>query len=695
MSGAALGLEIVFVFFLALFLLHRYGDFKKQHRLVIVGTLLAWYLCFLIVFILPLDVSTTIYNRCKHAAANSSPPENSNITGLYAPATPGPSQHPCFMPWSYIPDGIMPIFWRVVYWTSQFLTWILLPFMQSYARSGGFSITGKIKTALIENAIYYGTYLLIFGAFLIYVAVNPHLHLEWNQLQTIGIAAANTWGLFLLVLLLGYGLVEIPRSYWNGAKRGYLLMKTYFKAAKLMTEKADAEETLEDVMEEVRKVNESIKYNHPLRKCVDTILKKCPTEYQEKMGRNMDDYEDFDEKHNTYPSEKSLVKLHKQVIYSVQRHRRTQVQWRILLEQAFYLEDVAKNETSATRQFVHTFQSPEPENKFIQYFYNPTVEWYWECLLRPWFYRILAVVLSVFSVIVVWSECTFFSTTPVLSLFAVFIQLAEKTYNYIYIEIACFLSIFFLSICVYSTVFRIRVFNYYYLASHHQTDAYSLLFSGMLFCRLTPPLCLNFLGLTHMDSSISHQNTQPTAYTSIMGSMKVLSFIADGFYIYYPMLVVILCIATYFSLGTRCLNLLGFQQFMGDNDMTSDLVDEGKELIRREKRKRQRQEEGENRRREWKERYGHSREDSTRNRNIHVDSKESSLSDLSTTRSASKYTRANNRTERDRIELLQDVEPLDFNAETFTDDPLESKSERYQPGGRYLSMSQTGIFDDV
>lgn len=46
-------------------------------------------------------------------------------------------------------------------------------------------------------------------------------------------------------------------------------------------------------------------------------------------------------------------------------------------------------------------------------------------------------------------------------------------------QIACFLSIFFLSICVYSTVFRIRVFNYYYLASHHQTDAYSLLFSGM------------------------------------------------------------------------------------------------------------------------------------------------------------------------------------------------------------------------
>ncbi|KAK2117740.1 LMBR1 domain-containing protein 2 [Saguinus oedipus] len=541
--------------------------------------------------------------------------------------------------------------------------------MQSYARSGGFSITGKIKTALIENAIYYGTYLLIFGAFLIYVAVNPHLHLEWNQLQTIGIAAANTWGLFLLVLLLGYGLVEIPRSYWNGAKRGYLLMKTYFKAAKLMTEKADAEENLEDAMEridvlqteklkplfkngcfvnsswnehihsrktlnlfpsktvhdfsddlkahfvrsaavlrcwlkwlhqpkqlhwhpEVRKVNESIKYNHPLRKCVDTILKKCPTEYQEKMGRNMDDYEDFDEKHNIYPSEKSLVKLHKQVIYSVQRHRRTQVQWQILLEQAFYLEDVAKNESSATRQFVHTFQSPEPENRFVQYFYNPTFEWYWECLLRPWFYKILAVVLSIFSVIVVWSEFLYPPT-----------QDLEQFYHHK------------------------RFFSYYVFFIH--------------------------------------------------------TWGSNG-------------------LGTRCLNLLGFQQFMGDDDMTSDLVNEGKELIRKEKRKRQRQEEGENRRREWKERYGHNREDSTRNRNIHTDPKESNFSDVNTNRciqqykeAAFKYTRANNRTERDRIELLQDAEPLDFNAETFTDDPLESESGRYQPGGRYLSMSRSDIFNDV
>ncbi|XP_051906605.1 G-protein coupled receptor-associated protein LMBRD2B [Hippocampus zosterae] len=696
MSGAALGVEMVVVFFLALFLLHRYGDFRKQQRMVLFGTLLAWYLCFLIVFILPLDVTTTIYNQCRtDRQVHATGPPLSNQTSGNASAAPTQSSRlACYKPWSYIPDGVMPVFWRVVYWTSQCLTWLLLPFMQSYARSGGFSMAGKVQTALIENAIYYGSYLLIFGSLLIYVAVHPDWHLSWYQLQTIGITAANTWGLFLLVLLLGYGLVEIPRSYWNASRHGHMLLKTYFKASKLMTEKADAEENLEDVMEEVRKVSEAIKYNHPLRKCVDTILRKCPTDYQDKLGRNMDDYEDFEDK-QTFPSERSLVKLHKQVIYAVQRQKRTRVQWHMLLQEAFHLEDVAKNESSSSRRFVRSFPPTDPPGWFCRYVYTPTAEWYWECLLKRGFYRALAVVLALFSVAVVWSECTFFSTKPVLSLFAVFIQLAERDYNYVYIQVACFITIFFLCTCVYSTVFRIRVFNFYYLAPHHQTDAYSLQFSGMLFCRLTPPLCLNFLGLIHMDAAISHQHKEQTAYTSIMGSMRVLSFVADGFYIYYPMLIVILCIATYFSLGTHLLNLLGFQQFMGDSELTSDLVDEGKELIRREKRKRQRTEDGENRRREWKERYGNAREElSARGRNSH-EMKETSYSDGANNRPG-KFGRSANRADRDRIELLQDQEPLDFTADSLADD-TDDRDPGRPTGGRYLSMSssRSRIFDDV
>ena len=64
----------------------------------------------------------------------------------------------------------------------------------------------------------------------------------------IAVTASNTWGLFLLVLLLGYGLVEVPRSLWLMSKRGYRLRSLYFKASKLALEKSEAEENMDDVI---------------------------------------------------------------------------------------------------------------------------------------------------------------------------------------------------------------------------------------------------------------------------------------------------------------------------------------------------------------------------------------------------------------------------------------------------------------
>lgn len=61
------------------------------------------------------------------------------------------------------------------------------------------------------------------------------------------------------------------------------------------------------------------------------------------------------------------------VIYAVQRHNRTRVQWQIVLQQAIHLEDVAKNEASSTHQFVHSFPSSEPAGWFSRYVYTPSV----------------------------------------------------------------------------------------------------------------------------------------------------------------------------------------------------------------------------------------------------------------------------------------------------------------------------------
>lgn len=44
-------------------------------------------------------------------------------------------------------------------------------------------------------------------------------------------------------------------------------------------------------------------------------------------------------------------------------------------------------------------------------------------------------VLALLSVLVVWSELTFFNASPVLSIFAIFVNLAKEYYDYLSIEV--------------------------------------------------------------------------------------------------------------------------------------------------------------------------------------------------------------------------------------------------------------------
>ena len=51
--------------------------------------------------------------------------------------------------------------------------------MQSYTKAGDFTVKGKLRSALIDNAIYYGSYLLIAAILLIYLAAQPDFQFDW------------------------------------------------------------------------------------------------------------------------------------------------------------------------------------------------------------------------------------------------------------------------------------------------------------------------------------------------------------------------------------------------------------------------------------------------------------------------------------------------------------------------------------
>ena len=62
MTVAALIIDVTFVCCLSAYLLNRYGNWRKQHVLVTLATFIAWYFSFMIIFVLPIDVSNVSEN---------------------------------------------------------------------------------------------------------------------------------------------------------------------------------------------------------------------------------------------------------------------------------------------------------------------------------------------------------------------------------------------------------------------------------------------------------------------------------------------------------------------------------------------------------------------------------------------------------------------------------------------------------
>jgi hypothetical protein len=57
-----------------------------------------------------------------------------------------------------------------------------------------------------------------------------------------------------------------------------------------------------------------------------------------------------------------------------------------------------------------------------------------------------------------------------------------------------------------------------------------------------------------MDSHVIDSPIMETAYTRIMGHMDVVSIVSDYFNIYFPIALLALTLATYFSVGARLLS---------------------------------------------------------------------------------------------------------------------------------------------
>lgn len=104
----------------------------------------------------------------------------------------------------------------------------MLPFFQDFEDSGDFTARGKIRYSLRKNLTVYGLGLILGISLVLYLAFKKHLtfsHIEGvlaglgNLLYYIILCS----GLLLVIILLGYGLVAIPKIYIRESNEAAIL----------------------------------------------------------------------------------------------------------------------------------------------------------------------------------------------------------------------------------------------------------------------------------------------------------------------------------------------------------------------------------------------------------------------------------------------------------------------------------------
>lgn len=177
-------------------------------------------------------------------------------------------------------------------------------------------------------------------------------------------AASTTWGLVLVVLLLGYGLVRMPLNIYNHSRAGFMLGELQFQLSQLYNEKIDVEEKLDSLIDELTKFCMQIKPNNPLRPCLNQIIKIVPERYSNRIELTVEDFENnrivLTNQLADPDVESRLVKLHERLKTNIHIHHRVQTYWTQKIDDAFYFEDINSNIINPERRFLR--QTPFPSS---------------------------------------------------------------------------------------------------------------------------------------------------------------------------------------------------------------------------------------------------------------------------------------------------------------------------------------------
>ncbi|KAI7870771.1 LMBR1-like membrane protein-domain-containing protein [Spinellus fusiger] len=446
-----------------------------------------------------------------------------------------------------------------------------IPMLQAYGNMGDFTVAKRIKSALKVNIKFYLMYVVV-GFFGLLYLVFGNGYTSREKIQVYVMAMANSWGLFLVIIFMGYGLVALPRRLWFSGNRQQHLHQLYLKAPRVKEEYIDSELEFNELAKTMNSLAHRTSLRDPSRHLVDQMVAWFPFVLDQS-------YNDRENRIHIpqLVTEEYLVNLNRNMIWCVRMKERKLALWKNLLQEAFYLQDIISNRDNPDHLF-HSNLQGIPSSHGAEF--KSKIEWAWVTWLGPFVYRILAVICTVISICILWSELTFNIEHPVLSIVGLLLEACG--FNYAAVEFLALFTLTYMCLCVYTSLFKFRLFNLYLLIPNHHTDANSLLWFTSYMCKMMAPLCYNFVNLSGNTSTADR-----TIFSQFMGHANLLPFLGDTFVDRFPVVILLPVILVLFNIQGQCLSLCGVNGYTDKNEQDEEISNrpvnadaaEGKALI--------------------------------------------------------------------------------------------------------------------
>ncbi|CAI7797867.1 unnamed protein product, partial [Closterium sp. NIES-53] len=435
-----------------------------QHVRIIVAY--TWFVNVSIVILVPVDVWTAI---CLEGEAGP--------TGM----TAGLSAAVCGSKLS------VQFLWSFSYWSAYFLTWVIIPIMQGYEDAGDFTAKERLRTSVRTNLMLIG----IVGAVAVVgiIILLATKEMAWDNIVSLAIGASNAFALITGALLLGYGLVEIPRGLWSHAdlaeRHKWLSGRVARRAQKL----DQAHQELSTAIVIAQATSLQMPRHDPLRPMMEIIDAMASEDAGFKpsggqIGENDMDYD---------ADAKSMAALRRRLRNAQDNYSRCKTEYCTVVWEALQLEETLHNCYQGTGRYTSYLRAPRKG------FFAPlldVVEWWWRCAIRSHVVRAFALLLGLISLAILFAEATLLSQKWVdLSLFSVLVRAAALHGEAV--QLIVFVPLVYLCVCTYFSLFNLGIFSFYYLVPAH-TDSVSLLINCSMVSRYAAPMCYNFLSLIHL-----------------------------------------------------------------------------------------------------------------------------------------------------------------------------------------------------